>query len=267
MAIPSTSNVPKHTAITVSAALLVGALLLGAAYHQWQQVQLDRHLVEVIRRPDASLAAVDALLDRGADPNHRELTLPLLSASPQGLGEATDWLRRPERRNGSTALVEAACRGRADLVRELLARGADVRVTTGESYGGHPVLLHWSENPAPHGVEVARLLVEHGADVNGRTPEGATPLMFAVEYHDARVVRFLLRRGADPNARDSRGWTPLRYGIGSGNIDPDSVRALLESRAEVNARANDGITPLGRARQAQSSPAILAILRAAGARE
>lgn len=267
MAIPSTSNMPKHTAMTVSAALLVGAILLGAAYHQWQQVQLDRRLVEVIRRPDASLVAVEVLLDRGADPNHRELTPPSFSASPQGLREVMDWLRRPERRNGSTALVEAACRDRADLVRELLARGADVRVTTGEGYGRHPALLHWSENPAPHGEEVARLLVEHGADVNGRTPGGATPLMFVVEYHDARVVRFLLSRGADPNARDSRGWTPLRYGIGSGNIEPDSVRALLESGADVNTRANDGITPLGRARQARSSPAIMAILRTAGARE
>lgn len=93
------------------------------------------------------------------------------------------------------------------------------------------MLIHWSQSRAPHGREVAQLLLDHGADVNVRSRGGTTPLMFTVGYHDPSVVRFLLSRSADPNAQNRRGWTPLRFGIGSGNIQPDSVRALLEHGA------------------------------------
>jgi ankyrin repeat protein len=163
--------------------------------------------------------------------------------------------------------VEAACRDRPDLVRELLSRGADPRVPNGEMYGGDAILICWGFTRTPNGKEVARLLLDAGADVNARAACGTTPLMEAVSCYQSDVVRLLLSRGADPNARNDRGWTPLHCAVNSGTIEPDAVRGLPEYGADVNARAKDGITPLGRARQARRSPTRVTLLRKAGAKD
>lgn len=125
-------------------------------------------LIDACRTGD--LETVRMLLDAGAEVN------------------ATD------SRNGS-ALSEAVMYGRRELVKLLLAKGADPtgRVTA--------LKFPYLTLAAMRGdVEIARMLLKHGAAVNVTDASGNTPLMFAsrAERGGRAMVEFLLKAGADP---------------------------------------------------------------------
>lgn len=64
-------------------------------------------------------------------------------------------------------------------------------------------------------VEVAKLLVEYGADLEARDRGRCTPLLHASQCRDRErsldMVRFLLEAGADLSAADDNGDTAISY--------------------------------------------------------
>lgn len=72
---------------------------------------------------------------------------------------------------------------------------------------------------AGKGYEVARLLVERGADVNARQQDGFTPLMGAAQNGDDAEVECLLSQGADPLAINEEGKTAASYASEAGHGD------------------------------------------------
>jgi serine/threonine-protein kinase len=127
--------------------------------------------------------------------------------------------------------------------------------------GAHPECVSWVDETgytplltvaakfpyfeAPY--RIARLLVDAGADVNARSPEGSTPLhmlavypqMFALE-----LAEILLRRGADPTIADNRGRNVLMVaelyaamGLGDGLV------AMLSKHRDTNRAAREAVSP------------------------
>jgi ankyrin repeat protein len=91
------------------------------------------------------------------------------------------------------------------------------------------------------GRAVRDLLRQH-ADVNGRQPDGATALHWAVHWDDLETTNLLLREGADVNAANDFGVTPLSLACTNGNAV--IVDTLLKANANPNATLETGETPL-----------------------
>ena len=83
-------------------------------------------------------------------------------------------------------------------------------------------------------AEMARLLIEHRADVNFQDSSGSTPLQTASRRGNEAVAAVLIANGADVNARDPLGLTALHEAAGGGHVAV--VELLIENGADVNAR-------------------------------
>jgi ankyrin repeat protein len=152
-------------------------------------------------------------------------------------------------------------------------------------------------------VEAAKLLLEHGADVNGLEQNGWTPLQYAAGQSskglidllftngavmpnthgwtifqiwalgagDTNVATVLLSHGAKVNAKDSEGQTPLHFAAQQGTFQ--AVEWLLKNGADVNAKDDKGVTPLSltkirnRGREVEKRKDIADLLRKYGAKE
>jgi ankyrin repeat protein len=62
-------------------------------------------------------------------------------------------------------------------------------------------------------VPLARLLLDSGAEVNGRGEGGFTALHSAAQNGDEDLARLLLERGADPSIATEDGKLPADYGL------------------------------------------------------
>ena len=120
----------------------------------------------------------------------------------------------------------AATRNAAEMVRVLIAKDATVNARakfndwpsqiTSEpraqyhAYGGLTPLLYAARGGCLACVEA---LVNAGANVNLPTPEGATPMMIALDNNNNDVAKFLLEHRGNPNLWDVYGRTALYIAV------------------------------------------------------
>lgn len=91
-------------------------------------------------------------------------------------------------------------------------------------------------------IQVAVVLLEHGADLTVTTKKGFTPLHLAAKYGHLNVARLLLQRDAPPDAQGKNGVTPLHV---AAHYDHQPVALLLlDKGASPHATAKNGHTPL-----------------------
>lgn len=96
-------------------------------------------------------------------------------------------------------------------------------------------------------VKIVELLLARGAklDLKSKNDLNNTPLNAAVAANRLEIARLLLEKGADANAHQQGGITPLHEAAAAGNVE--MVRLLLAHRADANAISQDNRTPLGMA--------------------
>ena len=108
---------------------------------------------------------------------------------------------------GFTPLGLAAFFGHAETVEALLAAGAEVNLASRESMKMPPL----GSAMAVQRNDIARTLLEHGADVNGKAVNDLTALHTAAARGNLEAAKLLLDHGADVNATSTDGKTPLDY--------------------------------------------------------
>ena len=208
------------------------------------------------------------LLERGANPNMTEVGYTALhwAAGKWQTYFTNDYSYAP----GTTyewAAVAGLPRGKLELIKALLAHGADVnarlaKVPPQSGRGGTGLKAVRGATPfylaaIAGDPDVMRLLLANGADPEARLDNGTTPLMAAsgLNYSAWRsridassyleTARLLIGLGADIHAINDEGWTALHAATLGGH--QPVVEYLLEQGANLNARTKLGQTVLGMA--------------------
>ena len=116
------------------------------------------------------------------------------------LGDDTDWPDRtmPFELGLGHPLEYAIYWSPAGLITKLIAAGADVNY---RDDGGFPSLIAALSANRADRIDIVRLLIARGADLDQRGVNDWTPLHYAVAMRDADAVRLLLAAGADPSLR------------------------------------------------------------------
>jgi ankyrin repeat protein len=141
-------------------------------------------------------------------------------------------------------IFEASATGTTARVRTLVAREPEL-VNAYSPDGFFPLGL-----AAFFGhKETVEALLAAGADVQAQSRESMkVPALFsATAAGRADIARLLLESGANPNLRAENGLTALHAAAVSGDVE--LTKLLLAHGADIHARANDGKTPLDFARQ------------------
>ena len=142
---------------------------------------------------------------------------------------------------GQTALMFAARAGHADVVSALLARGANPNAAT--TVGATPAFV--APNSVPgfgFGLGILRGGVPADRGRREPTPGGMTPLLYAARHDRIDVARLLVKAGADVNAKEANGIWPLLMAISNDNTA--AAQLLLEHGSAVNGQDWYGRSPL-----------------------
>jgi ankyrin repeat protein len=109
-------------------------------------------------------------------------------------------------------------------------------------------------------MDVVRMLLDAGAQINERDANDITPLLIAITNNHPDVARLLIDRGADIKAVDWYGRTALWAAVETRNMDVDNatfvnsidrapylelIQVLLDRGADVNARMKE-VPPIRR---------------------
>uniref|UniRef100_A0AAY5L7P2 K Homology domain-containing protein n=1 Tax=Esox lucius TaxID=8010 RepID=A0AAY5L7P2_ESOLU len=138
---------------------------------------------------------------------------------------------------GNTALTYGCAGGFLDVVKVLLKEGANIE---DHNENGHTPLMEAAS--AGH-VDVARVLLEYGAGINTHSNEfKESALTLACYKGHLDMVRFLLEAGADQEHKTDEMHTALMEACMDGHVEV--ARLLLDSGAQVNMPADSFESPL-----------------------
>lgn len=238
-------EIPLYLAVRLQQPELVRLLLDGGAVPDGAKKGTTPPLV--LAASQGALGLVRQLLAAGADVNavnpidggtawhyahiygHKEVAKVLLAA-----GASTDW---PEK--GARLLYIASKLGRIDIVKELLACGADVNAKLPETEES-PLMVAALNGQA----EVVKLLLSAGANARAESADGHTALHHAAHKGHSEIVKLLLAAGAEVDADNAPDdFTPLLYASIAGRTE--AAKLLIEAGADVEAELDEeGQTPL-----------------------
>lgn len=180
------------------------------------------HLAVLRNTPES----VKALLDGGADGN----TPTKSGYTPLALAILEDHYK------SATALIEGGAGidtpvGDAKLTPLMLASGKEGnKLHLG---AGKQRIEKW--NPKDPGVlEIARALIDKGANVNAVSDTGVTALILAASHNNTPIVGLLAQAGADVNAKTKDGKTAAELAKQNGNEAVVSLLRLLDQAQQQN---------------------------------
>ncbi|XP_059621039.1 ankyrin repeat and KH domain-containing protein mask isoform X3 [Phlebotomus argentipes] len=148
----------------------------------------------------------------------------LLGEGNSTINEGTD--------DGESLLSLACSAGYYELAQVLLAMSAQVE-DRGQKNDCTPLM----EAASAGHVDIIKLLISHGADVNAQSSTGNTPLMYACAGGHVAAVQELLAHGANVEDHNENGHTPLMEAASAGHVEVAKI--LLEHGAGINTHSNE----------------------------
>lgn len=138
------------------------------------------------------------------------------------LFDKDDALKDAKDEDGQTALILAILEGHSDIAKMLVDHGADVDAQ--DIFGGTALI-----EASFHGcLDVAKMLVDHGADLNAREMNGDTALVYACMRGHLAVAAMLVDHGADAEVRSRDGDTAIKLTTRRGYL---AFADMLESKS------------------------------------
>jgi cytohesin len=211
------------------------------------------------------------LIDHGADVNKTntkgETPLHIILNPYAGSSKSEELIRLMAENNthlndidryGCNTLHNAAICGLPNVVSLLASKGAVIENRNDESHGNQTPLFSAIQKSR---IEVVKVLLDSGADLEARNIEDSTPLYEAVMLQNVEMVHLLLDYQPDCNVQCAMERTPLHQAVGGGN--KEIVQLLLNAGARPGITDFRNRTPLELAKRRNESE-IAAILEAAG---
>ena len=172
--------------------------------------------------------AVSRMLAAGLDPNQLDPHgQPALMVALQGeslkvakvLWDAKGIQIDVRNHAGETPLMMAALKAEVGAASALVAHGASVKKD-----GWSP--LHYAATGGS--AAIVKLLLDKGAVLEARSPNGSTPLMMAARYGNEEAVDALLAAGADRTAKNDLGMDASAF---AGSAGREKLAARLKPAA------------------------------------
>jgi uncharacterized protein len=209
----------------------------------------------------ASLAIVLMISPAQAQPREQSL----IAAAAKGDLAAVERLVREgvsldaRDNRGRNALLAATHGNRVEVARVLIAAGADVNAK--DDIEDSAFLYAGAEGRN----EILKLTLPT-ADLKSTNRYGGTALIPAAHHGHAETVRILLGTAIDKDHINKLGWTALLEAVilgDGGRTHTEIVRLLVEAGASVKIADREGITPLKHAKQ-RGFAAMVRIMEARG---
>lgn len=125
-----------------------------------------------------------------------------------------------EKYDGKLPLVVAVVSNKVDIVRLLIENGANVNIRSDVNLT--PIMYTDNE-------EIAQLLIDNGANINARDDEGQTALM---QTENLKVAQLLINNGANINETDNEHQTAIFINVR--NNKTQMVRLLIDNGADIH---------------------------------
>lgn len=156
---------------------------------------------------------------------------------------------------GETALFWAMQRGHSEITKMLIAKGASAKSFSEKLYSA-------IDNRQ---FELAKQLIQAGADVNQTVYYGYTPFLIAAKQGNVELLQMLMDKGADTNCREAEGYTPLM--LAAQAQQTKAVEFIVNTiKTDVNQLNNKGYTALSGCIDKKTPRKIYEILLKAGAK-
>ena len=245
--------------------MIVGLLVSTSLFSQ------EGDLLNMVRNND--IEAVKALLKGGADVNQQD---DMMGYNALGLTTNIEMMKvlisaganinHQDKRTGYTPLMNALNSCKADVAKFLIDKGADINIKSNDGTTALILACGCSE-------DLAKQLLAKGADIKAVTDRGmgaftqCTGIGLSREVVTYEFAEFLLEKGANIDETNTTGY----YGgytplfWAVESGDQELVAFLLKHGANVNAKSNKDKTPLSIATEAGNTN-IVEILKKAGAK-
>jgi len=204
--------------------------------------KLRRLKVFLDHRPREEVSQLVAAKTNGATPlvlscrnGHQDVVEYLIDRCSASVEQPGSVTFDGETIEGAPPLWCAAAAGHLEIVKLLVKSGANVNSTT--KTNSTPLRAACFDGH----FEIVKYLVEHNADIEVANRHGHTCLMIACYKGHYKIAKFLIDIGADVNRKSVKGNTALHDCAESGSLD--IMKLLLNSGARIDVDAY-GMTPL-----------------------